>query len=82
MSINLQDKTNLLRLQRYKEIVNTETDQQWQNIKFKWFFSKIRKNKIKRKIYQKYKFSIYQIIEEIIEMKMKTFINDILCGKK
>lgn len=82
MSINPQNKTNLLRLQRYEEIVNTETDQQWQNIKFKWFFGKIRKNKIKRKIYQKYKFPIYQIIEEIIEMEMKTFINDILCGKK
>lgn len=82
MSINLQNKTNLLRLQKYEEIVNVKTDQQWQNTKFKWFFGKTRKNKIKAKIYQKYKFPIYQIIEEIIEIEMKTFINDILYGKK
>jgi hypothetical protein len=67
-------------LKAYSKNMREEFEQEWRNRKFKWLFKNKRKSKIKSKIYKKYRFEIFDIVDKICGIEIPIRIEETIEG--
>ena len=55
------------KLDSYNQKIQIEFEQEWSKQKFKWFFPKRRKEKLRVKIWRKYSYPIFDLVDDCIE---------------
>ena len=60
------------RLAEYNRNIKNDFQTEWAKKRFKWFFKKHRKKKLRHKIIRRYQSPIFQCLEDIIEDTLQT----------
>jgi hypothetical protein len=80
MEFSQNSKAEVEKIKAYAETIKEEFNREWENTKFKWFFKKKRKSKIKNNIYKKYKFQIFDSVSNICDIEIPIKIEETIAG--
>lgn len=67
-------------MQIYKQQMDDDFNAEWSKQRFKWFMKKRRQEKMRNKIFRRYKMGIYSITEDYIQGEVNKAIEESLDG--
>lgn len=65
-------------IQVYKQQMDDDFNAEWSKQRFKWFMKKRRQEKMRNKIFRRYKMGIYSITEDYIQGEVNKAIEESL----